>query len=274
MNRLSLGAAASRPSLPAEARSAAAAPGSTLLAIFAHPDDESLACGGLLALCAERGARVVVVCATHGENRSGVRDLALYQTRAEELHSAAAALGISEVVLLEYADGFLPWIDAAEFETRLIEEIRRVDPDVVVTFGDDGLYWHPDHIAVHERTTRAVASFGDAAPALYYVTMPPGQMRRLVNESQAHAHGEPLPARLFDLVNPDAFGLEANPPTLILDVSAAARRKLAALRCHRTQLAHEALERLSEEAAAQLLGIEHFHRAEIVSRRDPFIERL
>jgi LmbE family N-acetylglucosaminyl deacetylase len=248
--------------------------GRTLLAIFAHPDDETLACGGLLARCAERGARVVVVCATHGENRSGVRDLTLYETRAEEWRSAAATLGVSDVVLLEYADGFLPWIDAAEFEARLVEEIRRVNADVVVTFGDDGLYWHPDHIAVHERTTRAVASMGEEAPALYYVTMPPGQMRRFVNESQAHAIGQPSAVRLFDLVNPDAFGLEANPPTLILDVSAAAPRKLAALRCHRTQLEHEALERLPDETAARVLGIEHFHRAEIASARDAFIERL
>lgn len=248
--------------------------GSSLLAVFAHPDDESLACGGLLAYCAERGARVVVVCATHGENRSGIRDLTLYEMRAEELRSAAEALGVSEVVLLEYADGFLPWIDAAEFESRLFDEIKRVDPDVVVTFGDDGLYWHPDHIAVHERTTAAVAALGDAAPALYYVTMPPGQMRKLVNESLAQSTSEPAAARLFDVVNPDAFGLEANPPTLILDVSASARRKLAALKCHRTQLAYEGLERLPDDAAARLLGTEHFHRAAIESSRDAFIERL
>jgi LmbE family N-acetylglucosaminyl deacetylase len=248
--------------------------GRTLLAIFAHPDDESLACGGLLARSAERGARVVVMCATHGENNAGVRDLMLYETRAEELKSAGATLGVSEVVLLEYADGFLPWVDAAEFEGRVVEEIRRVDADVVVTFGDDGLYWHPDHIAVHERTTRAVASLGDSAPALYYVTMPRGAVRNLVNESQARVNGDASTGRLFDLVNPDAFGLEANPPTLILDVSAVATRKLAALRCHRTQLAHEALERLPDDAAARLLGIEHFHRAEIASGRDAFIERL
>lgn len=248
--------------------------GRTLLAIFAHPDDESLACGGLLAECAERGARVVVVCATHGENRSGVRDLALYQTRAEELKGAAAALGVDEVVLLEYWDGFLPWIDEVEFESRLAEEIKRVDPDVVVTFGDDGLYWHPDHIVVHERTTAAVAKLGDAAPALYYVTMPPGQMRKFVNESHPPGNGEPVSRRLFDVLNPDAFGLDANPPTLILDVSAAATRKLAALKCHRTELSADALERLPDEAAARLLGTEHFHRAAINSSRDAFIERL
>src|SRR3954468_20908172 len=154
----------------------------TLLAVFAHPDDESIACGGLLARCAEGGARVVLVCATHGENCGGVRDAALFETRAQELQNAARALGVSEVVLLEYPDGFLPWIDEQEFEARIAAEIQRVNPDVVITFGDDGLYWHPDHIAVPERTTGAVASLGDAAPALYYVTMPPGQIRKLVEE--------------------------------------------------------------------------------------------
>jgi len=248
--------------------------GRTLLAIFAHPDDESLACGGLLARCVDEGARVVLVCATHGENRSGIRDLALFEMRASELGNAAAALGIAEVVLLEYPDGFLPWIDPQEFEARLAGEIRRVSPDVVITFGDDGLYWHPDHIAVHLRTTAAVASLGDAAPALYYVTMPPGQMRRLVEESRQHPSADERASRLLGVGDPDAFGIQANPPTLVVDVSTCAGKKLAALKCHRTQVANGIFDTLSEAAAARLLGVEHFHRAPITSVRDAFIERV
>jgi LmbE family N-acetylglucosaminyl deacetylase len=246
----------------------------TLLAVFAHPDDESIACGGLLARCAEAGARVVLVCATHGENRAGVRDVALFETRAQELQNAARALGLSEVGLLEYPDGFLPWIDVGEFVARIADEIRRVNPDVVITFGDDGLYWHPDHIAVHERTTEAVASFGEAAPALYYVTMPPGQMRKLVEEWRDGAEPADTGTHVLGVGDPDAFGIEANPPTLVVDVTGCADRKLAALKCHQTQIVHGAWERLRADAAARLLGIEHFHRSAIASRRDAFIERL
>jgi LmbE family N-acetylglucosaminyl deacetylase len=248
--------------------------GRTLLAIFAHPDDESLACGGLLACCAERGARVVVICATHGENNAGRRDLALYEQRAQELRDASTALGVKEVVLLEYADGFLPWVDRAEFEGLIAAEIRRVSADVVVTFGDDGLYWHPDHIAVHERTTAAVESLGTEAPALYYVTMPKGQMRRIVDEWLADATRPESGLPLFGMADPDAFGVEANPPTLVIDVSACAARKLAALKCHHSQVAHGAFSRVRAEQAARLLGVEHFHRAAIPSSRDAFIERL
>jgi LmbE family N-acetylglucosaminyl deacetylase len=248
--------------------------GRTLLAVFAHPDDESIACGGVLARCAGAGARVVVMCATHGENRGGCRDADLFEARAHELRRAADALGVSEVVLLEYPDGFLPWVDRAEFEARIANEIRRLNPDVVITFGDDGLYWHPDHIAVHERTTAAVASCGDSAPALYYVTMPPGQMRKLVNEWLAETERGSSGAPILGVIDVDAFGIEANPPTLVIDVSTAANRKLAAIKCHQTQVAHGALDRLRDDAAARLLGIEHFHRSTIASTRDAFIERL
>ena len=245
--------------------------GRTLLAVFAHPDDESIACGGLLARCAELGARVVLLCATHGEYQPGARDERLFETRARELADAAAALGLAEVILLDYPDGHLGGVDPEAFEARLVAEIRRINPEVVITFGVDGLYWHPDHIAVHERTTAAVQAMGGDAPALYYVTMPPGQMRGLVDEwLRDPQRGTETPPVLG--INPDAFGAKANEPTLVVDVTATARRKLAALQCHRTQMG-SALDRLGD-TAVRLLGIEHFHRAPIASARDPFIERL
>jgi LmbE family N-acetylglucosaminyl deacetylase len=145
---------------------------------------------------------------------------------------------------------------------------------VVITFGDDGLYWHPDHIAVHERTTEAIASLGDEAPKIYYVTITPGQMRRLVDEWLTDPDREDTSTPLLGIGDADAFGIEANPPTLVVDVSDSANRKLAAIKCHRTQVARGAFERLRDEAAARLLGVEHFHRSTIASTRDAFLERL
>ena len=245
--------------------------GRSLLAVFAHPDDESIACGGMLARCADRGVRVSLVCATHGENNGGCRDEQLYECRPRELAEAATVLGVSEVVLFDYGDGFLPWVDEAEFEARLIAEIERIRPDVVVTFGEDGLYWHPDHCAIWKHTTAAVAALGTGAPALYYVTMPPGMMRALADEFSENGDVSP---RLLGVPDPDAFGVSAEPPTLVLDVATCAARKLAALRCHRSQVAAGVLTRIPEADAPRLLGIEHFHRAPVASAADAFIERL
>jgi LmbE family N-acetylglucosaminyl deacetylase len=115
-----------------------------------------------------------------------------------------------------------------DLSDRIEEEIRRLRPDAVLTFGRDGLYWHPDHIAICEATTSAVDSMGADGPPLYYVTMPPGQMRRVVEELWER-HDDPGPAMpLLGVANPDAFGLGATPPSLVIDVSTWARRKLAA----------------------------------------------
>ena len=144
----------------------------SLLAVFAHPDDESLACGGLLAWCAHLGARVSVCCATAGELGPGPADIR--SVRLQELRNAAQILGVTDLVLLDHEDGMLPWTEAERLEADIRRTIGRLRPDVVITFGEDGLYGHPDHIAIHERTTAAVAALGADAPALYYVTMPSG----------------------------------------------------------------------------------------------------
>ena len=248
--------------------------GRSLLAVFAHPDDESIACGGLLALCADRGVRVTLVCATHGENRGGVRDEGWFEQRARELDAAARVLGVDEVILLDYRDGFLPW--AADLSDRIEQEIRRLRPDAVVTFGKDGLYWHPDHIAICEATTAAIDAMADEGPALYYVTMPPGQMRRVLDEVWDRGHDASVTSPLLGVANPDAFGVGATPPTLVVDVSACAQRKLAALKCHQTQIDGGAFARMTAADAARYFDVEHFHRppGSRVRSRHAFLDLL
>ena len=93
--------------------------GRTILAVFAHPDDESLACGGTLARAADAGAKVVLLCATRGESGS-ISDPALVpdgdlgRVRARELAEAAAILGLSEVIVLDHPDGDLRWADVPD----------------------------------------------------------------------------------------------------------------------------------------------------------------
>jgi len=252
----------------------AALPDRSLLAVFAHPDDESIACGGLLAKCADAGVRITLICATHGENNAGVRDLEMFERRPRELNDAAQVLGIHDVILMDYRDGFLTW--AGDLSDRLEEEIRRLRPDAVVTFGKDGLYWHPDHIAVCEATTAAVDALGADGPALYYVTLPQGQMRRIVDELLEPHEADTEPAPLLGIANPDSFGVSASPPTLVLDVAPWAVRKLLALQCHHSQVAGGAIARITEESAPRLLGIEHLHRpagSRVRSRRS-FLDTL
>ncbi len=240
--------------------------GRTVLAIFAHPDDESLACGGTLARLSDAGVRVVLLCASRG--REGpvsdpalVPDGDLGRVRAEELGQAARALGIAEVVVLDHPDGDLRWADAPAFDREILSAIRDSRADAVITFDDDGLYWHVDHVGIHERTWAAVEALGTDAPALYFVTMPRGVMQQVVDA--AVNSGWSQPGSGLWAIAPDAFGLDAKPPTVVVDVSDWVPRKIAAVLCHRTQMGTDSpFERLDPADARQWLGTEHFRRLE------------
>ena len=250
--------------------------GVTILVVLAHPDDEALACGGTLARAADAGARVVLMCASKGElGPSGNPDLTangdLAGTRARELEVSARALGIAEVILLDYRDGYLRWED--ELEEDIHDTLTRYWPDAVITFDSDGLYWHGDHIGVHERTTRAVTALGPHAPPLYYVSMPLGSMRGVVEA--AHGRGGAPPDQGLWGISPDAFGVASPEPTLQIDVRPWAEKKLAALRAHGTQGGERSpFGWIDETDVKQWLGIELFRRAPIESQGEDVLERL
>ena len=155
--------------------------------------------------------------------------------------------------------------------------ITRSQADVVVTFDEDGLYWHPDHIVLHERTKSTVGRMGEEAPALYYVSMPKGCMRAAWNaaaEVTAHGQNGALVPPVVMGVEVDAFGLFTKPPTLTLDVRAFAVRKLHALRCHQSQVAGDALDRMPATAAPCVLGSELYRRADVGATRETFLDRM
>lgn len=158
-----------------------------LLAVLAHPDDESLGIGATLAKCAAGGAELSLVTATRGDagryrgHRPGTAPHpgreALAKIREAELRAAADVLGIRDLTLFDYPDGHLDGADPRELIDRIAAEIRRIRPDVVVTFGPDGAYGHPDHIAISQFATAATvaaASGSDAhaASKLYYIAWP------------------------------------------------------------------------------------------------------
>ena len=251
----------------------------TVLAVFAHPDDESLMCGGTLARLADSGVRTVLICGSRGE-RGSVSDPSLVpdgdlgRVRVDELRAAAAVLGIHDVIALDHKDGDLRWRDVPEFHADIVSAVEAYKPDAVITFAENGLYWHLDHIGVHERTYTAVKSFGDAAPALYYVTMPKGLVHHLIAAARTKG-GAPRDSSFWGL-EPDAFGEAELSDSFSIDVRAWAIRKMEALRCHRTQMGERnPIAWLDDDDARRWLGVEYFRRATLGSPADqPVLEAL
>lgn len=149
----------------------------SLLAVLAHPDDESMGTGGLIIRHTRNDVTVHLVCATHGElgwggKPPGARREDLADIRASELEAAASALALAGVELWDYPDGGVDKSDQAEIAQRVGEEIARVRPSAVVTWGPDGGYGHPDHIAIGACTDAAVAVMPESdRPALYHIAI-------------------------------------------------------------------------------------------------------
>jgi LmbE family N-acetylglucosaminyl deacetylase len=147
----------------------------TILSVWAHPDDESYCCAGLMAVAVRAGHRVVCVTATRGEQGSTDESRwpngpALAEIRTRELAGSLAEIGVTEHVWLDYPDGGCAEVDPAEAVGRIRAIAEELQPDAVLTFGPDGGTYHPDHIAVSNWTTEAVR--GTGAQLLYASVTP------------------------------------------------------------------------------------------------------
>ncbi|GCE15598.1 PIG-L deacetylase family protein [Tengunoibacter tsumagoiensis] len=138
-----------------------------LLGIFAHPDDESLVCGGTFARYADQGVETSLIIATRGE-RGWFNDWHDYpgekvlgSLREKEVRKACQELGISRLDFLDYIDGDVDLANEHEIIAKLVYLLRQIRPHVVLTFGPDGLYGHPDHIAISQFTTSAILCAAD-----------------------------------------------------------------------------------------------------------------
>jgi LmbE family N-acetylglucosaminyl deacetylase len=143
----------------------------TLMGVWAHPDDEAYMSAGLMAEYRRRGDRVVVVTATLGEHGTSdpttwpPKRLAAHRHR--ELRESLAVLGVEELHLLGYEDGDCERHDGT---AAIASHIAAIAPDLIVTFGPDGMTGHPDHRAVSRWTTDAWAATRPAAD-LWYATL-------------------------------------------------------------------------------------------------------
>ncbi len=147
-----------------------------VLGLFAHPDDEVFCAGGTIARCATAGATTAIVSLTRGE-AGQIRDAAaatrrtLGAVRAEELARSAAALGADHAECLDLGDGRLADRPLAEVAASAHEVIEQFEPDVVVTFGPDGAFGHPDHVTSCLATVEALRSMVDP-PRLLHAQFP------------------------------------------------------------------------------------------------------
>lgn len=230
----------------------------TLLAVFAHPDDESFGPAATLAKYVAEGVRITLISATRGETGE-ISDpqLATPETlgevREEELRCACRAIGIQELRLLGYRDGQMSSYDPQEVEGKVVRAIREVRPQVVLTFGPDGISGHLDHITIGKATTDAFFSAGDEerfseqiaeglsphkAEKLYYVAFPRSRFRAISVD---------LPGTCDDRI------------TTVIDVVPFLEVKKRALACHKTQLPPGNLfAQMSDEEVRKWWGKEYF----------------
>ena len=155
----------------------------TILGVWAHPDDETYLCGGLMARATQAGDRVVCITATRGEQGSPDESRwpsgpALAQVRSRELAAALQTLGVREHHWLDYPDGGCAEVDDGEAVARVAEVMAEVRPDTVLTFGPEGMTGHPDHQAACRWATRAYHLVRPDGATLAYATKTPEWLAR------------------------------------------------------------------------------------------------
>jgi LmbE family N-acetylglucosaminyl deacetylase len=244
-----------------------------LMCVLAHPDDESLATGGILAKYAAAGVQTYLVMATRGERgwSSGAADYpgpqALGRLREAELRSAAQVLGLREVVFLDYQDGELDRANHTEAVGKIVTQLRRVRPHVVVTFDPNGMYGHPDHITISQLTTTAVMAAADPRyPGLSRGA--PHRVAKLYYRAFLSAEQEAYEAAFGRLVIPvDRVERRFTTwpewaITTRIDASAYWQQVWQAITCHCSQLPrHLKLNPLPDEMNAALWAKQTYYRA-------------
>jgi LmbE family N-acetylglucosaminyl deacetylase len=259
----------------------------TLMAVHAHPDDEATGTGGVLARYAAEGMTTVLVTCTDGacgDGPGGVKPgepghdpAAVAAVRRAELEASCAALKVTHLELLGYADsGMMGWptntgpgafwtTPVAEAAHRLAGLIQQYQPDVIVTYDENGFYGHPDHIQAHRITMAAVAETGTSAK-VYWTTAPRSGMERMVAAMREFGIGwdesdrsetpsdEPAPE------SGPPFGLPDDEITTWVDVRAYGDQKFDALAAHASQSENIFFLRLGRARFTELMGVETFVR--------------
>jgi len=255
----------------------------TLLIVHAHPDDESISTGGILAKYSADGVRTVLTYCTRGEAGDILNPdfvppqpgMSITEIRAKELEKALKVLDVKSAKFLDYRDSGMAGTpennhpqafaraDKQEATARLVKIIRHVRPQVIVTYNEKGTYLHPDHIMANRVTRLAFEASGDQdyhinggpepwQPArLYYTAIPLDRIRRL-HKLIAEQDEDPG----FD---PEVLGTAEEKISAVIDVRKFLTRKLDALNCHQSQMNPNGIfRRMPEKMREEAMGYEHF----------------
>ncbi|MBX6372169.1 MAG: N-acetyl-1-D-myo-inositol-2-amino-2-deoxy-alpha-D-glucopyranoside deacetylase [Acidothermus sp.] len=254
----------------------------SLLLVHAHPDDESIGTGATMAYYAAQGVHVTLVTCTLGEEGEIlVPELRLLGAdeadqlggyRIWELRRACAALGVTDQRFLggagRYRDSGMMgtpanshprsfWqADLDEAADHLVEVIREIRPQVVVTYDENGGYGHPDHIQAHRVTVRAVERTRDIVAKLYATAVPRSAVEEGIRALREAGH-----PNFFGVDNADEvpFARPDDVITATIDARAHLDQKIAALRAHATQIAVDGpFFALSNNIGQKAFGIEHY----------------
>jgi LmbE family N-acetylglucosaminyl deacetylase len=245
-----------------------------LCGVFAHPDDETLGTGGTLARYAAEGVETYVVTATRGQrgryrnNTDHPGPEALGRIREAELRAAGMVLGVREVSLLDYWDKDLDRADPDGVIGGIVAHLRRIRPQVVLTFDPAGGYGHPDHVAICQFATAAVTAAadpsysapGDGEPRAHRVS-------KLYYMGWTRAKWEAYQEAFKKLVsNVDGVERQAAPwpdwaLTTVIDTAGHWETVWKAVQCHESQMAmYGPLAHLSEEHHRGLWGSQEYYR--------------
>jgi mycothiol conjugate amidase Mca len=266
----------------------------TLMAVHAHPDDEAISTGGVLARAAAEGVRTVLVTCTGGEVGEINPDTAvalhnLAEVREGELRAACQELGVTHLELLGYRDSGMAGTEdnghpnafaQADLEVaaaRLVTLMRKYRPSVVVTYNENGFYGHPDHINAHRIAVRAYELAGDPAHApdgefapwsplkLYYTAVPQSAMAEFGTRLREAGIDAPVPDATE--AEPPSWGTPDELVTTVVDISAHVQQKRRALFCHATQMGPDVFfAKIPERLFGELFGREAF---QLVNARIP-----
>ena len=233
------------------------------MCVLAHPDDESLGTGGTLATYSAQGVETFVVTATRGERGrfgdGGERPApdVVGATREAELRAAATELGVREVVVLGFPDGALDSVDPSVAQLAIAVQLRRIRPHVVITFGSEGAYGHPDHIAISQLTTAAIVRAADpefSVSKLYHIAW----------SAKTWAAYQAALKTLTSTVDGVERRVVPAPDwgvTTRIDTSAVWPTVWRAVQCHRTQMSiYKNLAGLPPEHHRALWGVQEFYR--------------
>jgi N-acetyl-1-D-myo-inositol-2-amino-2-deoxy-alpha-D-glucopyranoside deacetylase len=260
-----------------------------LMAVHAHCDDETITMGGTLAFYADRGVKTCVVCCTDGklativdpEMPEETTRPRLREIREAELRDACSVLKVDEVEFLRYGDSGMAGADTNQLPDafwmasmneavgKVVAQIRRFRPHVVVTYDGNGGYGHPDHIQTHRATVLAVEAahlvpmYKDAGSPwkvekLYYTAFPKAEFVRMVAMAKAAGldppFGEEDPENM-EFLTPDEY------VTTSIDTVSVIDRKREALRAHRSQISADWPQLTMPDEALKAFANEHFQLA-------------